>query len=221
MPAGRPLAAGGALGRPLGLPLAALPLAALLLAACSVSSPGVSTSAGATPLPSRTHSATEPSTSEIAEICGETDPATPSDGVLVYFTCGTSPLAQPFPLVRPVSGSSTEELLTEALAELLAGPTAEERDRGWRSWFSSATADMLISATVTEGDAAVDFADFSQLIPNASTSAGRRQLLGELQSTVFQFPEISRLDLRIDGNCLDFWSWLGSLRCDLLERPPG
>ena len=79
---------------------------------------------------------------------------------------------------------------------------------------------MLVSATVTDGLAVVDFVDFSRLIPNASTSAGRRQLLGELQSTVFQFPEVSRLELRFDGNCLGFWSWLGSLRCELLERPP-
>lgn len=139
----------------------------------------------------------------------------------MYFTCGTSPIAQPFPVVRSASGTSTDELLEEALRELLAGPAADEQERGWRSWFSAATADMLISATVTGGQATVDLADFSELIPNASTSAGRRQLLAELQSTVLQFPEIARLELRFNGSCLAFWSWLENLRCEPLERPPG
>lgn len=214
MPADRPLAVGGALRRPFALVMV------IALAGCSAAGRSVSPSAELTSAASRTPFTVAPSVSATVDICGQTDPATPSDGVLVYFTCGTSPVAPPIPVVR-ASGSSAEELLTEALMQLLAGPTTEEQERGWRSWFSAATADMLLSAAVTEdGLAVVDFADFRRLIPNASTSAGRRQLLGELQSTVFQFQEVSRLELRFDGDCLSFWSWLGSLRCELLERPP-
>lgn len=215
MPADRPLADGGAPRR-----LPALILTLLVLAACSVPDPSVTSPSEPTPLASSASSTDEHSASNTADICGRTDPGTRSGEVLVYFTCGTSPIAAPFPVVRSASGSSTNELLASALTELLAGPTADEQERGWRSWFSDATADMLVSATLADGLATVDFADFSQLIPNASTSAGRRQLLAELQSTVFQFPEISRLELRFNGDCLAFWSWLGALRCELLQRAP-
>lgn len=101
------------------------------------------------------------------------------------------------------------DLLAAALAEHMKGPTARERALGFGSWFSGETAGMLHSATVTGGGRAVaDFADLRTVIPNASTSAGSAELLGELGKTVFQFPQVLEAEYRLDGKCETFWDWL-------------
>lgn len=53
---------------------------------------------------------------------------------------------------------------------MLAGPTAGERDRSLTSWFSSATARVLRSASVADGTARIDIDDRRDVIPNASSS---------------------------------------------------
>jgi hypothetical protein len=47
-------------------------------------------------------------------------------------------------------------------------------------------------------------------VNNASTSAGSKQLTGELNKTVFQFKNIKEVEYRFNGNCNSFWSWLQS-----------
>lgn len=111
--------------------------------------------------------------------------------------------------------------LTHALRELLSGPTPEDRTDGpygeYSSWFSTETAGMLRSATLEDGLAVVDFHDLRPVIPNASTSAGSALLLGQLEATVFQFPEVRRVELRIDGDCEAFMAWL-QYGCEQLPR---
>jgi hypothetical protein len=99
--------------------------------------------------------------------------------------------------------------LRGALGALLEGPTAEERRDGLGSWFSEQTAGMLRGVSIDEeGRAIVDFADFSGIIPNASTSAGSAMLLGELNQTVFQFSQIAEVEYRFEGSCDVFFNWL-------------
>jgi hypothetical protein len=67
----------------------------------------------------------------------------------------------------------------------------------------------LRSVTLDEGGhAIVDFDDFSRIIPNTSTSTGSTLLLGELDATVFQFPNVRSVTYRFNGNCEAFWEWL-------------
>lgn len=107
-----------------------------------------------------------------------------------------------------------------ALEQLVAGPTADEQATGLRSWFSSETAGALREVRVDDaGLAEISFTDFSTVIPNASTSAGQRQLLAELEATVFQFREVTSVELQFEGSCAAFWGWLQST-CIPLERPP-
>ena len=121
------------------------------------------------------------------------------------------------PVARPTDGESVGERLAAAIGHLLAGPTSAEEASGINSWFSDATENQLNNVSVDEAGAAViNFADFSAIIPNASTSAGRRQLLGEIRATVFQFEEVTSAELQFDGSCADFWLWLQGICAPLV-----
>jgi spore germination protein GerM len=96
----------------------------------------------------------------------------------------------------------------DALAQLLAGPTAEEQAQDLRSWFSEETAGMLNSVDIEDGVAEADFADFSGTIPNASSSCGSAGLLAQLDSTVLQFPEVDEVVYSFDGDRAAFYEWL-------------
>ena len=144
-------------------------------------------------------------------------PAVPTPGpdvVQVWFTCaGAFDPAQPGvgQTGRRVDPDATlEERMAAALRGLVAGPTEAERAAGLTSWFSEATAGALLSVEVEDGLAAIDFADFSAMIPNASTSAGSAMLLSELNTTMFQFSEVDGFLYRFDGDCDAFWNWLQS-----------
>lgn len=96
-----------------------------------------------------------------------------------------------------------------ALAELLKGPTSQEQAQGFSSFFSSKTAGMIHSVSITDqGRAVVDFRDFRAQMNNASTSAGSWQLTRELNMTVFQFAAIKEVEYRLDGSCDAFFEWL-------------
>ena len=130
--------------------------------------------------------------------------------ISLFFPCRREPFDSP---PRPVGRlvPETRDDLTAALTELLKGPNVEERAAGFSSWFSDQTEDMLHSATVNDqGRAVIDFANFSAIIPNASTSAGSRGLMAELGRTVFQFPHIKEAEFRFDGSCEAFSHWLQS-----------
>ena len=108
--------------------------------------------------------------------------------------------------------------LEAALRVLLSGPTPEERAEGLASWFSPETAETLRSVTLSEqGDAVVDFRDLASLIPAASSSAGSAMLLGELNATLFQYPDVRTVEYRLDGSCEAFWNWL-QYDCQILTR---
>jgi spore germination protein GerM len=96
----------------------------------------------------------------------------------------------------------------DALDQLLAGPTAEEQAQDLRSWFSEETAGMLNSVVIEDGVAEADFADFSAIIPNASSSCGSAGLLAQLDNTVLQFPEVDEVVYSFDGDRAAFYEWL-------------
>ena len=106
---------------------------------------------------------------------------------------------------RTVQGSA---VLAEAMRALLAGPTAAERGDGFESLFSERTAGMLRSARVDEGVARIDFADFSRIIPNASSSCGSQGLLAQLDATSTQFPTVKRAVYSFEGDVAAFYEWL-------------
>lgn len=99
-------------------------------------------------------------------------------------------------------------VLTGAMRALLRGPTTAERRRGYGGWFSSRTAGMLRSARVAGGVAFVDFADFSRIIRNASSSCGSALLLAQLDRTAKQFPTVRKTVYSFNGSVRAFYEWL-------------
>jgi hypothetical protein len=127
--------------------------------------------------------------------------------VTIYLHRG--PLADPatvVPVRRTVPRSP--KIATAALTALLAGPTRAERDAGYWSHFSAATAGMLRGVRIGNGLAHADFKDFSRVIPNASSSAGSAALLAELDTTLKQFSSVKSTVYSFNGNVAAFYEWL-------------
>lgn len=120
-------------------------------------------------------------------------------------------------------GVPAAEPLRAALTALLAGPTAVERAAGIESWFSDSTRAMLHSVAVDDSLAVVDFADFSRIIPNASSSLGSSMLLAELNTTVFANSDAAAVEYRFDGSCDAFGEWVqrGCIRYHRSPSPAG
>lgn len=109
------------------------------------------------------------------------------------------------PVARTVEGPA---VLAGAIAALLEGPTQAEMMDGFWSWFSDDTAGMLRSARIEEGTAYLDFEDFRDIIPNASTSAGSIALLAELDETATQFDSVDDARYSFLGDEEAFYTWL-------------
>jgi hypothetical protein len=132
--------------------------------------------------------------------------------VQVVFSCDEQPVGSWRPL--PDVDADTLEF---ALQALLRGPTPEEQAAGLASFFSEATAGMLNDVRVADGVAYIDFADFSGIMPNASSSAGSAMLLDQIAGTVFQFDGIREADVTFNGDCDAFWNWI-QRGCQRLTR---
>lgn len=150
-------------------------------------------------------------------------PAAPSDlrGYDTVFAYVDGPLSEDG-LYGPLVGLSRAvpdgaDALSHALSELLAGPTEPEDAAGLVTWFSGRTAGMLRSVTLEDGFAVVDFRDFRPIIPNAGSSAGSMMLMRHLEATAFQFPEVRRVEFRIDGDCEELMAWL-QIGCIAIRR---
>jgi spore germination protein GerM len=132
----------------------------------------------------------------------------------VWFSCG-EPGGDAVPVHRVVP--STKAVLRASLQELLAGPTAAEREAGYTSWFSETTADLLDRVEIEDGVAVIDFGNLPNAIPNAGSSAGSQMLLSQLDATVFQFPTVTSARYLIGGECE---AWSGWLQLDSCESAP-
>lgn len=166
------------------------------------------------------------STDADAATCGDERLPVPKPGdgemlVKAYFSCDAeeNPPEEPLRVVYRVRQQSPA-VLQAALEVLLAGPSPAERDAGLGSWFSAKTATMLRSVKIEGGHAIVDFDDLRPVIPNASSSAGSRRLLAQLDATVFQFRSVESVEYRLEGDCEAFNEWLQYGGCESRTRPP-
>jgi len=149
--------------------------------------------------------------------CANALPAPPTPGpgetgVGVYYSCQDA-LNGPAPVVasrRVVPSGSDSAVLEATMDELLAGPTTADAAAGLSSWFSSATAGMVLSASVAaDGSAVVDFDPaLATTIPGASSSAGSDQLLRQLDATVFQNTAVTSATYTLGGSCDAFFGWI-------------
>lgn len=134
-------------------------------------------------------------------------PAPSTVTVSVYFHKGqaTDP-AQVVAVTRAVPRSG--DIPSATLGQLLAGPTAAERNAGYSSWFSQETAQMLRGTRISNGTAYADFGDLRTVIPNASSSYGSGMLLAELDATLRQFPNVHSTVYSLNGDVAAFYEWL-------------
>lgn len=116
-----------------------------------------------------------------------------------------------FPVERLfLAGTESDEAKLEAaIAELLKGPTFfEESDQEYSSFFSVETEGYFIGAKIDDGIAYINFKDFREVIPNASSSCGSTQLLAALDHTALQFEDVENAIYAFDGSTKDFYEWL-------------
>jgi hypothetical protein len=100
------------------------------------------------------------------------------------------------------------KVATAALTQLLAGPTRAERDAGYWSVFTSATAGALRSVRIADSVGYADFRDLRPLIPSAGSSAGTAAFLAELDATFKQFGTVRRTVYSLNGDVSAFYEWL-------------
>ena len=116
------------------------------------------------------------------------------------------------PVQRLVEGAGVARA---ALESLLEGPTSRESNEGVVSPFSASTAGTLNDIAIVDGEARVDFVDFSAQVPTDSCT--KSAILDSLERTLGQFPTVTSTRYSFDGSTQAWNSWLGSDT----EHPPG
>ena len=197
--------------------------ATLMIAACGASLPPATenTAAPTTTQPVPVDTTIPAATSTTAASTTTTSPPAtttattpqPPEGVevLVYLVGGpgTDPsnfdCSQVASVTRIVQPPTT---LAGAIRALLAGPTAEEIEEGFGSWFNEDVGWELESATISDRIAYIDFSEDSPLINNASTSCGSASFMGQLVMTATQFPSVDHALFSFGGDAEAFYGWL-------------
>lgn len=131
--------------------------------------------------------------------------------ILVYFHNSSlqkdqNDCGEVFAVSRVVS--EEEPPARSVLEQLLQGPTVEEKNKGFSSFFSDNTWNFLKSVKIAGATAYVNLEDLRSVIPNASSSCGSQSFLSEMKKTLTQFPEIKRVIFAINGRTNDFYEWL-------------
>jgi spore germination protein GerM len=164
---------------------------------------------------STTDSATNTADATATSASGSADPATAvaTRAVEVYFNTGDgTDCGQVSSFDR--AGDATVDPAESAFRELVAGPTAEEEAAGASSFFSSATADAVLSTCLDAGVLTVDLADLSAEIPEAGTSCGSEAFLSSLNATAFQFVAVDRVRYLFGGSCNVFGEFTQTGACE-------
>jgi hypothetical protein len=59
-----------------------------------------------------------------------------------------------------------------------------------------------------DGTAIIDFANFTRIIPNASTSAGKKVLISQLSTAIFKHSTAENIEFQFDGSTEEFCHWM-------------
>ena len=95
-----------------------------------------------------------------------------------------------------------------ALRELVAGPEPEERERGYSSFFSMATASRVRSVHTEGSTVYLDLRDSRQELTGANSSCGSASLLAQLEQTAYANGGYERVIVAFDGEPERFYEWL-------------
>ena len=111
-----------------------------------------------------------------------------------------------FPVPRTVP--KTSGVATAALQQLFAGPMPAEREAGYRSFFSPATAGLLKNVRIHNGTAYVNLLDLRASLSGATSSCGAAEFQSQVERTLRQFPTVRRVIYAIDGEPRTFYEWM-------------
>ena len=126
--------------------------------------------------------------------------------ISVYFATSTANCNSVVPVSRTIT--PTKGVAQAALNELFNGPTAEEKQAGYTSPFSTKTATILQNISIQNGTAYVDLSDIRKIIPNVSSSCGSGEFFSQTQATLKQFSTIKRVIFAINGDPMPFYEFM-------------
>ena len=117
------------------------------------------------------------------------------------------------PVIRTVPKTNT--VGKSALEQLFAGPTSEEKSKGFYSDFSEATKSLLISVNIKNRNAYVNLRDLTATssIGNFTTSCGGSNFFGQVENTLKQFPSVKKVFFAIEGDPSLFYDWMQIGEC--------
>ncbi|HNS33253.1 MAG TPA: GerMN domain-containing protein [bacterium] len=127
--------------------------------------------------------------------------------VLVYFTIYDESLqkAHLSPVTRKIAPvSDTEERIRRAIEELLKGPSADEKEKG----FASAMPEKASLLNVYIQDGTVHL-DFSKDIEKGGGSMLMMERLAQIVFTATQFDSIKNVRFQIEGSLIEYFSGEG------------
>lgn len=145
------------------------------------------------------------------------DPAT----IDLYFLCAGDRSVRPLPVYRvtrpvPPDEQDLAARVSAAVEALLAGPTEEERARGYEGMFGP----EVLRAVHVEGDTVTIDLRSTEDIGNISTPTGGEMFFRQFVSTVFATdPSIQHLAFRLDGSCEVFPIEIDLDGCLTADRP--
>lgn len=118
-----------------------------------------------------------------------------------------------YPTTRTIA--KTNAVAKAALEQLFAGPTSEEKAKGFYSDFSEATKSFLISVNVKNRNAYVNLRDLTGTtsIGNFTTSCGGSNFLAQVEKTLKQFPTVRKVFFAIEGDPSLFYDWMQIGEC--------
>lgn len=118
-----------------------------------------------------------------------------------------------YPVRRTIPKTTAAAKAT--LEQLFAGPTSEEKAKGFYSDFSDATKSLLISVNIKQRSAFVNMRDLSgtSSIGNFTTSCGGSNFFGQVETTLKQFPSIKKVFFAFEGDPSHFYDWMQIGEC--------
>lgn len=111
-----------------------------------------------------------------------------------------------FPVEREIP--RTKAVATAVLIELFRGPTEQEKEQGYTSFFSWKTRDILKSVQIEDGTAYLNLKDLRPMVPEAGSSCGSEQFKAQVEQTLKQFPAVDNVTYAINGSPRTFYEWM-------------
>jgi len=121
--------------------------------------------------------------------------------------------AKVFPVTRRIP--KTTAVARAVLEQLFAGPTSEEKAKGFYSDFSEETRSFFFSVKVKNRSAYVNLRDptATPTMGNFTTSCGGSNFFGQVENTLKQFPSIKKVFFAIKGDPSLFYDWMQIGEC--------